>query len=305
MNPSGEVLKVVVVIPAWNEEQGVADVIKSVRNVECRLDSVAELSIYVVDDGSTDATAEIAAKAGAERVVHHRRNQGLGAAVRSGLVAARTDDADIVVKFDADFQHDPNDIPSLIQPIVEDEADLVYGNRFERIEYSMPFMRRAGNFVFTKLMSLLTEWPVKDSQPGIFAAGRSYLERFYLPGDYNYTQQVLLDAYHKGMRFDHVAVRFRQREAGASFVSLRYPFKVLLQIFLLITTLKPLRVFVPLGLFFMIIGGGVLAWDLSQWLEGNYAQPARHVNAVIGSSLFGLQTVFFGILGYLILQQSK
>ena len=242
-------------------------------------------------------------EAGADRVVHHKVNRGLGAAIRTGLVSARSDGADVVIKFDADLQHDPNDIPDLIQPILLDEADIVYGDRFERIEYRMPIIRKIGNITFTRLMAWLTGWPLKDSQPGIFAVSRTYLERFYLPGDYNYTQQLLLDAYHKGMRFAHVPVSFRKRETGRSFVSLRYPFKVLTQILLLLTTLKPLRVFVPLGATFVLIGGGVFAWDLVHWLLGITSRPAVHVNAILGFGLFGIQTLFFGLLGHLIIQQ--
>lgn len=298
--------KLVVIVPAYNEQEGIAQAINAIADsTRTKLPPHLTCAVYVVNDGSNDQTAKTAVAGGADRVVNHQTNQGLGAAVRSGLLAAYTDGADIVVKFDADLQHDPDDIPALIKPILEDEADLVYGNRFERIEYRMPPVRRVGNLVFTKLMSWLTEWPVTDSQPGIFAVGRPYLQRFYLPGDYNYTQQVLLDAYHKGMRFAHVPVAFRPRETGQSFVSLRYPFKVLLQIFLLLTTLKPLRVFAPLGLAFMLLAGGILTWDFGHWLSGVYTQPAQHVNAILGFGLFGVQTLFFGVLGHLIIQQGK
>ena len=75
---------------------------------------------------------------------------GLGAAVRTGLLSADRIGADILVKYDADLQHEPNDIISLIKPIYEDEADIVYGNRFKKINYKMPIVRKIGNKVFTK-----------------------------------------------------------------------------------------------------------------------------------------------------------
>jgi len=302
---NGETQQVFVVIPAYNEEDSLEQVIASLRAIDGRLTQMrCDLKIYVVDDGSTDATLEIA-REHADRVVRHRVNRGLGAAIRSGLAAARNDHADIVVKFDADLQHDPNDIPALIEPILADEADLVYGNRFERISYRMPFIRRAGNIVFTRLMAWLTGWPVKDSQPGIFAAHRGYLERFYIPGDYNYTQQVLLDAYHKGARFAHVPVAFRERTTGSSFVSLTYPFKVIPQILLMLATLRPLKIFVPIGLTFVLLGAGIFAWDFAQWLLGEASRPVNRANAVLGFGLFGLQTLFFGLLGHLVIQQSR
>jgi len=257
---------------------------------------------YVVDDGSEDETRRLASEAGADRVLRHKVNQGLGAAVRSGLSAARADAADIVVKFDADLQHKPEDIFAVVQPILNDYADVVYGNRLEGIEYKMPLVRRCGNIVFTALMRWLTGWPLKDSQPGIFAVDKAYLEIFYLPGNYNYTQQILLDAYHKGMRFAHVPVVFRKRITGKSFISFAYPFKVLPQIIMVLVGVKPMRIFAPVGFLALSVGGVLFAYELALWFMGMSPKPAIHVYAILGFSLFGLQTLFFGMLAELIVQ---
>lgn len=298
-------MELVVVMPAYNEADVIADAIAAVRTVADELaDAGIKLRIYVVNDGSTDGTGAVAADAGADRVLRHHGNRGLGAAVRTGLAAARDDGAGIVVKFDADLQHDPRDIVAMVQPILDDEADIVYGNRFKGLEYRMPPVRKLGNRVFTWLMRRLTGWPVRDAQPGILALSASYLVQFRLPGDYNYTQQVLLDGYHKGMRFAHVPVRFRQRETGSSFVSLRYPVKVMSQIVMALIGLRPLRVFGTVGLLFLGVAAGVLAWDVIQWLRGSYAKPATHVNAILGFSFFGLQTAFFGMLAQLVINQT-
>ena len=296
----------VVVIPAFNEAERIAEAVSALRAESPKLaEAGCSLAIYVVDDGSEDETKELALEAGADRVLRHRVNQGLGAAVRSGAAAAYADGADILVKFDADLQHDPSDIAELIQPILRDEADLVYGNRFGRLEYRMPFTRRVGNLVFTALMRWLTGWPLKDSQPGLLAAGRVYLEGFYLPGDYNYTQQILLDAYHRGMRFAHVPVRFRKRLTGRSFVSFSYPFKVLPQIIMVLAGIRPMRVFAPVGVVFMGIAAAVFTWQLGHWFVGDAEKPVENVNLVLGTGLFGLQTLFFGILAELIVRRSR
>lgn len=131
------------------------------------------------------------------------------------------------------------------------------------------------------------------------------MQRFYLPGDYNYTQQVLLDAYHKGAWFAHVPVAFNERTTGKSFVSLTYPFKVLPQILLMLATLRPLKVFVPIGAAFLLLAVGLFSWDVVQFLIGNNAKVVARPNGVIGFSLFGLQTLFFGLLGHLVIQQSR
>lgn len=299
-------LKLVIIIPAYNESAMISSAISQLRQAADKLERQGlKTYLFVVDDGSQDNTGVLAKDAGADRVVIHKVNMGLGAAVRTGLMAARADDADIVVKIDADLQHASDDIPELVKPILEDQADIVYGNRFERIDYRMPFVRRVGNAVFTHLMRWLTGWPLKDSQPGIFAVNRHYIKQFYIPGDYNYTQQILMDAYHKGMRFAHVSVDFRKRIMGRSFVSLRYPFRVLPQILMVLVGVKPLRVFAPISLFFLGTGGLVFIWELSNWFRGISTKPVEHVNAVLGLSLFGLQALFFGLLADLIVKMNK
>jgi len=298
--------KLTVIIPAYNEAEEIQNAVKSIKNVKVEVEGKRfELFVYVVDDGSVDNTGSLAQEAGADRIIKHKVNLGLGAAVRSGLFAARRDGADIVVKFDADMQHDPNDIIALISPILNDEADVVYGNRLEQISYRMPFVRRAGNLVFTKLMGILTGWSLRDSQPGIFAVNRNYLEVFNLPGDYNYTQQILLDAYHQGMRFAHVPVMFRKRATGQSFVSMRYPFKVLPQLLLVVISIKPLKIFFPIGFLFLLVAGTVFSVELVLWILGRAIKPVVHVYAVLGFMFFGVQTLFFGLLAELIIRTNK
>lgn len=302
----GRPLKLIVIVPAFNEQESIHATISALlAEKQVFADKNISLLLYVIDDGSHDQTGAIAEKAGADRVLRHRVNRGLGAAVRTGLVAARADKADIVVKFDADLQHDPPDILPLVQPIINDLADVVYGDRFEKISYKMPFIRKIGNLVFTGLMRWLTKWPLRDSQPGIFAINKTYLDVFQIPGDYNYTQQILLDAYHKGMRFEHCPVSFRKRVTGKSFISFKYPAKVLPQIIMVIVGVKPMKIFAPVGLSFFIIGVLVFGIELIVWACGGAAKPVTHVNAVLGSILFGIQTLFFGILAQLIISMGR
>ncbi len=136
-----------VIIPALNEEKSIEQVVADVRRCEGQLGTsgVDDLKVCIIDDGSTDDTASVARQAGADHILVHKVNQGLGAAVRSGLSFARRHGFDIVVKLDADGQHDPSDIPALIAPILADEADIVYGNRFPRLTYRMPFMSESSS----------------------------------------------------------------------------------------------------------------------------------------------------------------
>jgi len=298
--------KLIVIVPAHNEAERIVDTLVSLRGIRSELHHLGiQLFIYVVDDGSSDGTRSLCQSRGADRVLYHNVNLGVGAAVRTGFAAARADGADIVVKFDADLQHDPLDILNLIKPIVLDESDIVYGNRFDQIEYRMPLLRLAGNVFFTNLMKWLTKWPLKDSQPGILAVNKSYIDVFHIPGDYNYTQQILIDAYHKGMRFAHCPVRFRKRVTGKSFVTLRYPFKVVLQILIIIAGLKPMRIFAPIGLASFLLGSSIFCYEIFLWMINENTRPVAHVNAVLGLLLFGIQTLFFGIIAELTIQANK
>lgn len=290
-----------VVIPAYNEEDMIKNAIVELKKIKSKINNAGfNFKILVVNDGSKDRTLELARSAGADEIVNHKVNKGLGAAIRSGLRAARDLGSDIAVKFDADLQHDPEDILELIKPIVNDESDIVYGRRFDRIEYKMPFVRRTGNIIFSTIMKILTGWPIKDSQPGIFAVNSDYLAVFRLPGDYNYTQQVLLDAFHNGMRFSHVSVRFKKRETGRSFVSLKYPFKVSYQILVLILSFKPMRIFGSIGLFMLLGAAALFGTELTRFFMELNPKPVVHVNAVLGLGLTGIQFLFFGLLAELI-----
>ena len=297
---------VMVLIPALNEAASIGEVVTAARQCTTALAQVGlGLEVCVIDDGSTDGTADAARATGADQVLTHARNMGVGAAVRTGLNYARTRGFAIALKLDGDGQHDPADIPELIRPILENRADVVYGNRFPQIDYSMPAYRRAGHAVFRGLMRWLTGWDIEDSQPGMFAVNASYLAVSFIPGDYNYTQQVLLDSYLKGMRFEQAPIAFRRRRSGQSFISLQYPFRVLSQILVLMVMVRPLKVFLPLAGFFL--GAGVLigAVELGMWATGNAERPVEHVNLVLGLGMFGLNTGFFGLLAEAIARRSS
>jgi glycosyltransferase involved in cell wall biosynthesis len=298
--------KIAIIVPAYNEEESIGAVLKQLRGLVPAFKKLGiTLSILVINDGSTDHTEQLARAEKADAVINHHMNRGLGAAVRSGLAAAQGMGVDMAVKFDADLQHDPNDIIELIRPILEGRADLVYGERFSNMEYRMPFIRRIGNLVFTRMMAWLTRWPVRDSQPGIFAVNEKYLARFDIPGDYNYTQQILMDAYLKGMRFEQVPVSFRRRKTGHSFVSLIYPLKVIAQLVMVLCISRPLSFFFPIGFSSFLLGAIVFVYQISLWLMGQAPKPVTNVNFVLGSMLFGMQTIFFGLLAQLIVATRK
>lgn len=167
----------IAVIPAYNEEKRIAQVVRDAREV-------AE-KVLVIDDGSTDRTAEVARAAGA-LVIAHLENTGAGAATMTGIEAARALGATVVVTLDADGQHDPRDVPLLLQPIREGRADIVFANRFGPLVFApfgfaqggrgkrrnrIPFVRRLFNGIGNVLTFLAAGKWVADSQCGFKVFG--------------------------------------------------------------------------------------------------------------------------------------
>jgi glycosyltransferase involved in cell wall biosynthesis len=212
-----------VVVPAKDEEATIGEV----------LDRIVALHVpghepqsFVVDDGSTDRTAEIARERGAI-VIRHPENRGLGAAVRTGLRAAVEAGADAVAYLDADLEYCPEDIPQLVEPILSGQADYVLGSRFLGRVRGMRLYRRLGNHAFTALLVLLTGRLMTDGQTGIRAFSREAADRAEIVHDYNYAQVLTLDLLRKGFAMEEVPIRYRVREHGESFVDWRYPARVL------------------------------------------------------------------------------
>ncbi len=157
----------VAVIPAYNEATRVGNVVRSA--------AVYVDAVIVVDDGSTDGTARAAADAGAQ-VIRHAENSGAGAATMTGIEAARRMGATAVVTLDADEQHDPADIPRLLEPVQKDEADIVFANRFGQ-RNRIPFIRRLFNGIGNVVTLVATGRWVRDSQSGYKVFGPRALQQ--------------------------------------------------------------------------------------------------------------------------------
>jgi glycosyltransferase involved in cell wall biosynthesis len=222
-------IKVIVFIPAYNEEENIGKMIDAVKE-EC-----VGVVPWVIDDGSSDNTRKVALAHGA-KVISHPKNMGLGAATRTGLkcisdyieTLPKSRLPFCAVKIDADGQHDVKDIIKVVSPIVERKADVVFGSRFlGGLMYKMPFYRAIGNKFFSYLTWLLVGQKVTDGQTGLMAFHEKYLRVFEIPYDYNETQQLIMDACYKRFRVVEVPVLFHKRTTGKSFVSFKYPFKVL------------------------------------------------------------------------------
>ena len=221
----------IVIVPALNEEHSIGSVITEIRAAD------PELDVVVVDDGSTDRTAIVAAEHGAE-VLGLPFNLGIGGAVQTGYQYARNNDFDIAIQVDGDGQHDPSEIVRLVEPILEGKADMVVGTRFAAGGgYRGTRIRRVGIHLFAAVVSLMVRARVTDTTSGFRAANRRAIRLFAAdyPHDYPEVEATVLVARH-GLTMVEVPVQMRVRETGNSSItalrSVYYMVKVLLALFI-------------------------------------------------------------------------
>ena len=191
-------MRVIAVIPAYNEANRIAGVVEHTRKF---VDVV-----IVANDGSTDDTAVVARRAGAT-VVSHPQNCGAGAATMTGIEAARALRADVIVTLDADEQHDPRDIPSLLQPILGATADIVFANRFGQ-KNRIPFIRRFFNAVGNLVTFATTGRWVNDSQCGFKVFGpRAVREVRLRMSGYEFCTELVREAVQHKWRIAEVPIK--------------------------------------------------------------------------------------------------
>jgi len=278
---------------------------ETIRTLRAYLNSDAfpyEGVIIVVDDGSQDDTFEKAKAAGADVLYRHETNQGLGAATRAGMEIAHYIGCHAFAKFDADLQHDVNDIAASVKPLIDNQADVVYASRFAgKIHYKMPLIRAVGNRMFTLLMRIVTGWRTTDAQTGLMCFSRRYLSVFEMPASYNPPQQALFDASRKGMRYMEVPAQFYARKTGTSFVSLKYIRKVTSSLLKIAFYHYCFRAFTGLGLALMLLGFGFALSGMYGYMFQSATSYLPHGTIVLFSVTAGLLAVLFGLLSYAVL----
>ena len=268
-------LNVVVLIPAFNEQETIAEAINSVPRKILGAESV---KILVVDDGSTDATLEKAGKAKADRIVRLPSNRGLGVAFRKGIDEAIKMKADAVVNMDADLQFDANDIQKLLQPILKGEADMVTCTRFKdkSMQPQMPLVKKFGNKVFTSVVNFLTQQKFTDTQCGFRAYSREAMLRLNLFGKHTYTQEVFLSLVENDLRIVEVPCRVKGQRQGKSKVVgsiFGYSLKALLIIIRAIRDYKPLAFFGSIGTAILSLGTAIAGALFVRWLLTGLTSP--------------------------------
>jgi glycosyltransferase involved in cell wall biosynthesis len=223
-------LRRIAIVPARNEEAAVGGVIAELRVFD------PDLDVVVIDDGSGDRTAAVAEAAGA-RVVRLPFNLGIGGAVQTGFRYALEHGFELAVRLDGDGQHDPAELPKLLEPVLAGRADIAVGSRFAGAgDYKAPFLRRLGIRFYARVVSLLVRQKVTDTTSGFQAVNRRGIALFAAdyPHDYPEVEAVVLVHRHR-LRLEEVPVQMRERAGGRSSItaahSVYYMAKVSLALF--------------------------------------------------------------------------
>ncbi len=288
-----------VVIPAWNEEAGIVQIVERVRAVKPALQALGlALEVIVVDDGSKDRTATLAAQCADTRVIRHLVNGGYGAALKTGF---RHASGNILAFLDADGTYPPEALPDMYQAMVHENADIIVGSRMSGAKSEMPVTRRIGNIVFARMLSILSGVRVQDSASGMRLIRRDVLPKLYpLPNGLNFTPAMTTRALNEDIKIVEVPIAYAERIGRSKLSVVRDGVRFTNTIVWTTMTYRPVRVWGGIGL---ALGGvaaviaALLVIDLAMGgtLLNGYAPFAAFlmlVLGVLGASIFSFGVMF-------------
>ncbi len=286
-------MKVIITIPAYNEEYTLPSVLKEIKEVMGK--TKYNYKILVVNDGSQDRTSEVAKKHGAI-VVENKRNLGLVETFKREMKECIKLKADIIVHTDADGQYPAEGIPVMIRK-VEEGSDLVLGSRFGRGRYgNLSLMKKIGNIAFAKVFSNLLKIKLNDTTTG-FRAFNSEVAKIELINSFTYTQEQIIRAGKAGMKITEVPITARKTRKSKLFKnSFDYAVKAWLNIFRIYRDYDPLKFFGKLALVFFLPGVLLGAYLAILYIIRGFI---GHIGLIILTVLLltmGLQIGLFGFL---------
>ncbi len=287
-------MNLIIYMPALNEADNIQQVIARLPR---KLEGIGTIQYLVIDDGSTDATAEIALANGAQ-VVRHGRNRGVGAAFHSAVQFALENHADILIGMDADGQFNPADIPAMIEPILKNRADMVMGNRFASgMPEHMPRAKYWGNQKVAQLIHYVSGQKFQDVSCGFRAYSREALFRMNIFAEFTYTHETILSLVFQGLQVEEHPIwikYFPERKSRVAASISNYAVQTSRIILRVMLDYRPLRIFGTIGGICLFIGSGFVIFLMSHFALTDTFTPYKNTGFI------GLGFIVFGMLVLLI-----
>jgi glycosyltransferase involved in cell wall biosynthesis len=294
-----EKLKLIIQIPCYNEERSLG---ATLRALPRQISGVDVIEWLIVDDGSSDGTAEVARELGVDHIVRHTTNQGLARAFATGLDACLRLGADIIVNTDADNQYDARDIASLIGPILRGDADMVVGDRqtdaIAHFSRTKKKLQRLGSWVVRRA----SQTDIPDATSGFRAHSRAAALKLNVVSDFTYTLETIIQAGRKNIALAHVAVRTNHggRESRL-FQSLRaYVLRSIVTIVRIYVMYRPVLIFLTIGGVLFTVGFLIGCRFVYHFLSGTGAGRIQSLLLAVLLMVVGFQAGLTGLIADLI-----
>jgi len=288
-------MKLVINIPCLNEESTLPQVLKE---LPAQIDGIDEIEVQIVDDGSTDRTAEIAEHYGC-RVIQHKTNLGLGVAFKHGIESALENNADIFVNTDADNQYPSKYIPALIKPVLDGKADVTISNRQTWKVKHFSFLKRFLQWFGSASVRLITKSDVKDTVSGFRAYSRESLLRLNVHTPFSYVLDTIMQCSTKNLKMVSVDITTnpptrKSRLFKNMFQHIRKSGFNLIKVYVMY---KPFATFLALSIIFMLPSLGIIGRFLYFYVtEGG----AGHIQSLIGAAILFITAVLMLALGVIV-----
>lgn len=297
-------MKLIIQIPCLNEENTLP---QTLADLPRTVDGFDEVEWMVIDDGSTDNTAQVASENGVDHIIRNTRNQGLARTFMIGLQACLDRGADVIVNTDADNQYNGADVPKLTAPVLAQQAEIVIGERpindIEHFSLVKKILQKFGSWIVRKI----SQTDIRDAPSGFRAISRHAAQHLMVFNDYTYTLETIIQAGHKNMAITSVPIRVNgDLRPSRLFKSIpAYVFKSLITIIRIFVIYRPFLFFCSIGLLFSF-GGFLLGTRfVLYFLSGN---GAGHVQSLILSALLiglGGQTILVAFITDLLAANRK
>ena len=274
-------MKIIIGIPAFNEEKNIASIITKLTNITD--------TVIVCNDGSNDLTAEISEKMGAI-VINHKKNLGYGGAIRSIFFKAKEMNGDVLVTFDADGQHRVEDIQNVIEPIINQEADLVIGSRFlDESEKEVPQYRKVGIKVITKITNASIKKQLTDSQSGFRAYSKQVINELN-PSELGMgiSTEILIKASGKDFKISEVPIKIIYSGDTSTHNPITHGSSVIISTIKYTSLQRPLTFYGIPSMIFLIIG------SVFSYLAIQYYVEVGRLNTNL--TTIGASTVVIGVV---------